>query len=83
MNDYYDVKIKNDRLKRLEKYKVYLCHEDISNYKTLNKIFKEFGPNMVVNLAAQAGVRHSIKNPVFMLKPMSKVFMNILECCKI
>ena len=84
LNDYYDVNLKKDRLKQLKKNKNFKSIKaDISNYKRLDTIFKNFQPNKVVNLAAQAGVRYSLKNPHIYIKTNIKGFMNILECCRI
>ena len=64
-NDYYDPKIKEERLKRLQNYSNYLHYRiDISDREHLNEIFKKHKVQKIVNLAAQAGVRYSIKNPL-------------------
>ena len=64
MNDYYDVRLKEERLKELSDYQSFLFIKgDISDRTTLNSIFNEYKPQVVVNLAAQAGVRYSISNP--------------------
>jgi UDP-glucuronate 4-epimerase len=83
MNNYYDISLKNNRLKRLLNYKnFHFVNEDISNLKMMEKIFKEYSPSKVVNLAAQAGVRYSLKNPHEYIKSNISGFMNILECCR-
>ena len=83
INSYYDPKIKEDRLKRLEKYKLFNFENlDISNTGSVDKVFKLFNPRIVVNLAAQAGVRYSIKNPYAYIKSNINGFINILECSK-
>jgi UDP-glucuronate 4-epimerase len=83
MNDYYDVSLKNKRLNNLLKYNNFnFINEDISNLNVLEKIFKDFLPSKVVNLAAQAGVRYSLKNPHDYIKSNVSGFMNILECCR-
>ena len=64
-NNYYDVKLKNDRVEKLNKFENYIhCRADISNSESLNGIFKKYSPEIVINLAAQAGVRYSIENPL-------------------
>jgi len=68
-NDYYDPKIKEDRVKRLKKsYKFSPYREDISNYKAIDGIIKKERPDKICHLAAQAGVRHSLENPFLYLK---------------
>ena len=84
LNDYYDIALKNDRLKILdlfENFEFYKC--DISNLKMLQDVFQKFKPSKVVNLAAQAGVRYSLKDPHIYIKSNVTGFMNILECCRI
>ena len=81
-NDYYDPKIKEARLARLKKFDNYKHYKvDISNQKKLNEIFKNSRPDRVVNLAAQAGVRYSMKNPLAYIKSNIVGFANILENC--
>ena len=83
INDYYDQKLKEDRLAILTKYKRFsFSKSDIENLAGLTSIFKKFRPNKVVNLAAQAGVRYSLKNPNQYIKTNILGFMNILECCR-
>jgi UDP-glucuronate 4-epimerase len=81
-NNYYDPKIKNDRLKRLKKFLNYKHFRiDISDRNKLDQIFKSCRPNKVVNLAAQAGVRYSMQNPYAYISSNIFGFMNILENC--
>lgn len=81
-NDYYDPKIKNDRLKRLKKFLNYRHYRaDISDRNNITRIFKIFRPNKVVNLAAQAGVRYSMQNPYAYIRSNIFGFLNILENC--
>ena len=62
INNYYDVKLKRDRLKNLNKFKKFKFKKlDISNFKKFKKTFSSFKPDVVIHLAAQAGVRYSIK----------------------
>ena len=89
LNDYYDQTLKNARLKDLDKryaenmiskyqfFKVDICDEE-----KLNKIFKKNKIEIVINLAAQAGVRYSIKNPKAYIQSNLVGFSNILECCR-
>ncbi|MEO5355953.1 MAG: NAD-dependent epimerase [Nitrospirae bacterium YQR-1] len=82
MNNYYDVKIKEDRLSQLTKhssFKFYKC--ELSDRETTSKIFEE-GFDVVVNLAAQAGVRYSLINPYSYIDSNVMGFLNILEGCK-
>ena len=79
-NDYYDVKIKDARLLRLRKYPNYKHFKiDISDHESLNNIFKNNKIKKVVNLAAQAGVRYSIQNPLAYINSNIVGFANILE----
>tara|TARA_B100000519_G_scaffold184745_1_gene179368 strand:- start:9 stop:968 length:960 start_codon:yes stop_codon:yes gene_type:complete len=83
MNDYYDLNLKENRLKVLQKYKNYeFFEEDISQLKSIKTIFKECQPEKVVNLAAQAGVRYSLENPHAYMDSNIVGFMNILEVCR-
>jgi len=82
-NDYYDPKIKDARLERLSKYPNYQHHKvDLSDQKKLENIFKNCNPQKVVNLAAQAGVRYSIENPLAYISSNIVGFANILENCR-
>ena len=64
-NDYYDPKIKEARLQRLTKYSNYQHHRiDLVDKKSLNEVFNKNNIQKVVNLAAQAGVRYSMENPL-------------------
>ena len=83
MNNYYDTKIKFDRIKDLNKHKRFNFFKiDISEYKKLNNIFLKFKPIYVINLAAQAGVRFSIKNPDNYFKSNIVGFYNIITLSK-
>ena len=83
MNDYYDVSLKTSRIKELNKYDNFKFEKiDISNLSQLNKVFKKFKPDKVVNLAAQAGVRYSIENPHSYIQSNIVGFTNIIECCR-
>ena len=83
LNDYYDISLKENRLKQISSYKNFLFTKlDILELDSLEKIFTTFQPDKVVNLAAQAGVRYSIENPHAYIESNVKGFMNILECCR-
>ncbi|WP_322551826.1 NAD-dependent epimerase/dehydratase family protein [Priestia megaterium] len=83
VNDYYDVELKNTRLEQLEPYEKFTFLKlDISNKEALTNVFKEYTPNIVVNLAAQAGVRYSIENPDVYMQSNVIGFYNILEACR-
>ena len=89
MNDYYDVNIKEWRLRQIED--LVSTKEDstftfikgsIADRDAINSIFEEYKPDIVVNLAAQAGVRYSITNPDAYIQSNMIVFYNILEACR-
>ena len=83
MNHYYDVSIKEYRLDTLFKYNHFVfIKENIANKEAINKIFEEYKPQIVVNLAAQAGVRYSIINPDAYIESNLIGFYNILEACR-
>ena len=83
MNDYYDVNIKKYRLAELSKFNSFVFIKgNLSDKKLINKIFEEYKPEIVVNLAAQAGVRYSITNPDAYIESNLIGFYNILEACR-
>ncbi|KWW14106.1 NAD-dependent epimerase [Peribacillus simplex] len=83
INDYYDVKLKYARLEQLKPYETFtFIKGDISDKATITNIFEEYKPNIVVNLAAQAGVRYSIENPDVYIQSNIIGFYNILEACR-
>ena len=89
MNDYYDVSIKEWRLKEIEKEAgkhpeaVYrFIRGNIADRETVQVVFSEYAPDIVVNLAAQAGVRYSITNPDAYIESNLIGFYNILEACR-
>lgn len=83
MNDYYDVKIKESRLHELEKFSNFtFVKGNLADRDVVNKIFEEYKPEIVVNLAAQAGVRYSITNPDAYIESNLIGFYNILEGCR-
>ena len=82
LNDYYDPKLKVDRNKILEKYNDFnFIKDDISNAEIKNT-YEEINPELFVNLAAQAGVRHSITNPRDYIKANLDSFLHIMEFAK-
>ncbi len=83
INNYYDVKIKKDRINILKKKKFNKFYKiDISNKNEIEKIFKKYKFTHVINLAAQAGVLYSVKNPDTYLKNNVEGFFNILSASK-
>ena len=83
INDYYDVRLKEERLEELSDYPSFVFIKgDISDRKTVNNIFGEYKPQVVVNLAAQAGVRYSISHPDAYTSSNIIGFYNILEACR-
>ena len=84
MNDYYDVSLKEYRLNELEAMKgnLHFIKGDIADKETVDSIFREYHPAVVVNLAAQAGVRYSITNPDAYIQSNLIGFYNILEACR-
>lgn len=83
MNNYYDIKLKEYRLNELMKYSNFnFIKGDLADKILINDIFKEYKPNIVVNLAAQAGVRYSITNPDTYIESNIIGFYNILEACR-
>lgn len=83
LNDYYDVNLKYARLEQLKPYgKFTFIKGDISDKSMITAVFEEYKPNVVVNLAAQAGVRYSIENPDVYIQSNIIGFYNILEACR-
>ena len=83
MNDYYDVLLKEERLKKLSSHESFtFIKGDISDKQTICSLFQEYKPQVVVNLAAQAGVRYSITNPDAYVASNLIGFYNILESCR-
>ena len=84
MNDYYDVSIKEyrlDEINKLNKNFIFI-KGDISDKEVIDNLFNKYKPRVVVNLAAQAGVRYSITNPDAYIKSNLIGFYNILEGCR-
>ncbi|QIZ05639.1 NAD-dependent epimerase/dehydratase family protein [Priestia megaterium] len=83
INDYYDVNLKYTRLELLNSYENFtFIKGDISDKVMMTNTFEEYKPNIVVNLAAQAGVRYSIENPDVYIQSNIVGFYNILEACR-
>lgn len=84
ITDYYDVSLKYDRLKGLEEFgdRFVFIHDSIANREIIIRLFDEYKPSIVVNLAAQAGVRYSITNPDAYIESNLIGFYNILEACR-
>ena len=83
LNNYYCQKLKKERIKILGNKNFKFYKIDIRNYKKIYYIFKKFKIKYVIHLAAQAGVRYSLKNPRSYLDNNINGTFNILECCKI
>ena len=83
LNSYYDTNLKKERLKLLKSKNINCFKIDIFDKKKLENIFKDFRPDYVYHLAAQAGVRFSIENPYQYIESNLVGFFNILECCKL
>ncbi len=84
LNNYYSVVLKKNRLNQLIAYKHFSFYKiNISNKKKLDQIFNKYKPAMVVNLAAQAGVRYSLENPQAYIRSNLMGFMNVLECSRV
>src|SRR5690554_4713670 len=83
LNDYYDQKLKLARLDNLKPYENFIfIKEDLENKEEINNIFQKHKPQIVINLAAQAGVRYSLKNPDSYIKSNIIGFFNIVEACR-
>lgn len=84
ITDYYDVNLKYERLKEIDALNKdwTFIHDSIANKECINRLFDEYKPAVVVNLAAQAGVRYSIENPDSYIESNIIGFYNILEACR-
>ena len=83
LNDYYDVKLKEERLSYIINNNNFIfIKDDISSKKTMLDLFKIYKPNYVLHMAAQAGVRYSIDNPDVYIESNIIGFFNILEACR-
>ena len=83
MNDYYDVTLKVERLRELESFSDFVFVKwNIADKQLVDGLFEEYRPEIVVNLAAQAGVRYSITDPDAYIESNLIGFYNILEACR-
>jgi len=83
LNPYYDVQLKHDRLEQLKSYDRFSFIEaDLADRRSMKKVFQETGVDVVVNLAAQAGVRYSVTHPHAYIDANLVGFGNILEGCR-
>lgn len=84
ITDYYDVRLKYERLEELATYgdRFVFVKDSIANKEAIDNLFAEYKPQVVVNLAAQAGVRYSITNPDAYIESNLIGFYNILEACR-
>ena len=87
INNYYDQKLKFDRLEDIKishnKKNIWVFKKvDLADEILLKKLFDKYNPKIVVNLAAQAGVRYSIENPEKYIHSNLIGFFNLIECCK-
>lgn len=83
MNNYYDVRLKQSRIDKLLTHRNFtFIKGNIADKKTVNEVFEKFKPEIVVNMAAQAGVRHSITNPDDYIESNIIGFYNLLEACR-
>lgn len=83
MNDYYDVSLKDARLHELKQYARFnFVKGDIADRNVMEEVFNEFKPQIVVNLAAQVGVRSSITSPDAYIESNIIGFYNVLEACR-
>lgn len=83
VNDYYDIRLKESRLEKLQKHRNFIfIKANLADKDKVSEIFREYSPQIVVNLAAQAGVRYSITNPDAYIESNIIGFYNILEACR-
>ena len=83
MNDYYDIRLKEARVKELSEFPDFtFVKGNIADKELINQLFRQYQPQLVVNLAAQAGVRYSITNPDAYIESNLIGFYNILEACR-
>ena len=83
LNDYYDTKLKLTRLEHIQTFEKFIFIQgDLADKHNLEKVFEEYKPQIIVNLAAQAGVRYSIENPRAYIDSNIIGFFNIIEACR-
>ena len=83
VNDYYDIRLKESRLEKLQKHRNFIfIKANLADKDKVSEVFREYSPQIVVNLASQAGVRYSITNPDAYIESNIIGFYNILEACR-
>ena len=83
VNDYYDIRLKESRREKLQKHENFIfIKANLADKDKVSEVFREYSPQIVVNLAAQAGVRYSITNPDAYIESNIIGFYNILEACR-
>lgn len=83
INDYYDIRLKETRLEKLQKHRNFIfIKANLADKDKVSEVFREYSPQIVVSLAAQAGVRYSITNPDAYIESNIIGFYNILEACR-
>lgn len=83
VNDYYDIRLKESRLEKLQKHRNFIfIKANLADKDKVSEVFREYSPQIVVSLAAQAGVRYSITNPDAYIESNIIGFYNILEACR-
>lgn len=83
VNDYYDIRLKESRLEKLQKHENFIfIKANLADKDKVSEVFREYSPQIVVNLAAQAGGRYSITNPDAYIESNIIGFYNILEACR-
>ncbi len=83
INDYYDIRLKESRLEKLQKHRNFIfIKANLADKDKVSEVFREYSPQIVVSLAAQAGVRYSITNPDAYIESNIIGFYNILEACR-
>ena len=83
VNDYYDIRLKESRLEKLQKHRNFIfIKANLADKDKVSEVFREYSPQIVVNLAAQAGVRYSITNPDAYIESNIIGLYNILEACR-
>ena len=83
VNDYYDIRLTESRLEKLQKHRNFIfIKANLADKDKVSEVFREYSPQIVVNLAAQAGVRYSITNPDAYIESNIIGFYNILEACR-
>lgn len=82
INEYYEVQLKKDRLTQIDNENFTFIKTDLKDLDVINETFNKYKPSIVINLAAQAGVRYSLENPHAYINSNIVGFMNVLEACR-